>query len=210
MKINIEDYLHKLDSVFKNKPQKEIYITYIMIFSVIFAFSYLLFWESSKKDFDTMNENINKVSNEIAKNETFFNKKPKLAIKKLDRNIKSLNEKLIIFKDNNEFIKSKIETISFLVYNEITWGEYLHKISLNARKFNIKIINFMSKNTNSDAKFGHMLNVDVKFIGTFKNTLRFINSLEQSDLVVDIHSLDIVADEKIETTLKLSVWGIVY
>ena len=47
MKINIEDYLHKIDNAFKGKEQKEIYMTYIMIASAIFAFSYLLFWDSS-------------------------------------------------------------------------------------------------------------------------------------------------------------------
>ncbi len=43
MKINIENYLHQIDTSFKEKGQKDIYMTYVIIFSVIFAFSYLLF-----------------------------------------------------------------------------------------------------------------------------------------------------------------------
>ena len=52
MKINIEDYLHQIDSSFKDKSQKDIYMTYIMVFAVIFAIAYLLFWESSFQKFE--------------------------------------------------------------------------------------------------------------------------------------------------------------
>ena len=48
------------------------------------------------------------------------------------------------------------------------------------------------------------------FSGNYVNTLKFINALEQNDLVVDIHFLSIKAQDKINTELKISVWGITY
>jgi len=40
--------------------------------------------------------------------------------------------------------------------------------------------------------------------------LKFINTLEQSELVVDIHHLKIDAKENLNTDLNISVWGITY
>jgi len=42
----------------------------------------------------------------------------------------------------------------------------------------------------------------------FQNTLLFINSLEQSDLVVDLHDFKIAAEDELVSDLNISVWGI--
>lgn len=38
MKFNIEDYLHKIDTAFKDKSQKDIYMTYVMVFALLLHF----------------------------------------------------------------------------------------------------------------------------------------------------------------------------
>jgi hypothetical protein len=52
MNLNLENYLHAIDSNFKNKSDKDKYMVYIMIFSSIFAFSYLLFWDNYLSSFN--------------------------------------------------------------------------------------------------------------------------------------------------------------
>ncbi len=113
-------------------------------------------------------------------------------------------------KDNNTYIKSKIETISSLIYDERSWGEYLHSISKNAQKYNVKIVNLTNRYSDNNNSFGHILDISVKSSSSYKNALRFINSLEQSDLVVDLHHLDIKAQNKLNSELEISVWGITY
>ncbi|MDF1877970.1 hypothetical protein JHD47_09100, partial [Sulfurimonas sp. SAG-AH-194-L11] len=44
----------------------------------------------------------------------------------------------------------------------------------------------------------------------YKNTFLFINSLETSELVVDIHDFTIKAQDGLNTDLNISVWGITY
>ena len=55
-----------------------------------------------------------------------------------------------------------------------------------------------------------MLDINLNFTGNYINTLSFINSLEQSELVVDLHALNIQAQDKLNTDLNISVWGINY
>jgi Tfp pilus assembly protein PilO len=210
MKINIEDYLQQIDTAFKDKSQKDIYMTYIMIFAVIFAFAYLLFWESSQNEFKAKNTQIKTITAKINADKLYLQRNPVTKITMLDNKIKRLGVELKIQKENNNYIKSKIETISSLIYDERTWGEYLHSISKNAKKHNMKIINFTNKYVKNDASFGHLLDITVQTNGKFKDTIRFINSLEQSSLVVDIHDLNIKNEKTLNAELFISVWGITY
>jgi len=210
MNINIENYLHKIDSIFKTKSTKDKYMIYIMIFGSIFAFSYLLFWDSSLNKFNQQNTQIIAIKSKINKDNSYLLINTELKIAKLDKDIKDAKAKLLVYKDNNEYIKNKIETISSLIYDERTWGEYLHSISNNAKKYNIKLLYFSNKYALNNKSFGHILDINLKTTGNYKNTLNFINSLEQSELVVDIHDLNISTSNKLNSDLNISVWGITY
>jgi len=210
MKINIEDYLHSIDSVFKEKTEKDTYMTYIMVVAIIFAFAYLLFWDSSFSSFEKTRTSVESLTNKINEDKRFLQINPEAKVAQLDNEIKTINNEMIENKDTNAYIKSKIETISSLIYDERTWGEYLDSISQNAQKYNVKITNFTNKYASNDSSFGHVLDITIESTGNYKNTLKFINSLEQSDLVVDIHDLNLIADKKLKSDLNISVWGITY
>jgi len=210
MKMNIENYLHQIDEAFKEKSQKDIYMTYVMIFSLIFAFSYLLFWDSSFIEFENKQRTITSLESRIVKDNLYLAQNPESKISNLERDIKKTNQEVLIHKDNNAYIKNKIETISSLIYDERAWGEYIHSISVHARNNRVQILNFTNAFAKDQHSFGHILDISISSTGNYKNTLRFINSLEQSDLVVDIHQLNIAAKDRLECDLNLSVWGITY
>ena len=210
MKINIEDYLHKIDSAFKEKTQKDTYMTYGMIVAVVFAFSYLLFWDSSFEEFEGTRAKVVQLEKNIQEDKEYLKVNPESKITNLEKEIVRINKDMQAQKQNNAYIKSKIETISSLIYDERAWGEYLHSISKNAKKYNVKITNLTNKYAVNTDAFGHILDISVKSSSNYKNTLRFLNSLEQSELVVDLHYLDINASNKLNTDLKISVWGITY
>ncbi len=168
------------------------------------------FWESSEKGYKRINAQIAAITVKINDDKRFLQLNPESKIARLDQEIKNAEAELIVYKDNNEYIKTKIETIAYLVYDERTWGEYLHSISINAKKYDMKIIDFTNKYALNNQSFGHILDIEVKSTGDYKNTLNFINSLEQSELVVDIHDLDIKAADGLNSDLSISVWGITY
>lgn len=209
-KINIEDYLHSIDAAFAQKSQKDIYMTYIMIGAAIFAFAYSLFWDSSFNEFESTRTRVVKLNQKIDANKRFLQLNPKSKITILNTEIEKIEKEIITSKENNAYIKSKIETISSLIYDERTWGEYLDSISYNAQRYHVKIKNFTNKYVPKGKHFGHILDISISSSANYKNTLRFINSLEKSDLVVDIHTLSIKAQSKLNTDLNISVWGIIY
>lgn len=210
MKTNFEDYLHQIDTAFAEKSQKDIYMIYIMIFFAILAFSYLLFWDTSYEQFEENNEKIATIKQKITDDEQYLLLNPESKITVLENEIKKINSEMLAVKDNNAYIKSQIETISSLIYDETTWGEYLHSISKNAKTYGVSIRNLTNTYALNNQSFGHILNIGIKSDGSFNNTIKFLNSLEQSDLVVDVHALSIKAQNKLDMELKISVWGITY
>lgn len=208
--INIEDYLQNLDNHFKSKKQNEIYMTYMMVFAVIFAFSYLLFWDASEADFKNKRAQVVSIEKKIAADNLYMQQNPIAKIARLENEIKNANIQTSAYKKNNLYIKSKIEEISSLIYDEQTWGEYLHSISKNAKLHNVKLLHLNNTYAENTTTFGHILNISVQSTGNYKNTVNFINSLEQSDLVVDLHNFNIEALDELNSDLKISVWGITY
>jgi len=210
MKINIEDYLHQIDAYFKDKSQKDTYMTYAMVVGIVFAFAYFLFWDSSFEEFESTRSKVVVLERNLNTDKRYLQQNPESKITRLDQEINTLNDTMTMHKDNNAYIKSKIETISALIYDERSWGEYLDSISTSAQRNHIKILQLSNKYADNNNSFGHILDISVKVTGNYKNTLRFINSLEQSELVIDIHSLNIDATKSLTSDLEISVWGITY
>jgi hypothetical protein len=210
MKINMEDYLHKIDSLFKDKEPKEIYMTYIMVVASIFAFSYFLFWDSSFEGFKQTRNDVERLKRDISADKHFLQRNPQIKITQLNNEIKKINHKMLQDRDNNAYIKHKIETISSLIYDATAWGKYLDSITTNAQKYHVKVETITNKYADTGSSFGHILDITVSTKGDFINTVEFINSMEQSELVVDIHDFKITADERLLADFNISVWGIRY
>lgn len=208
-KLLVEDYLQKIDNFFKEKSQKDTYYVYIMIIGMIAALAYP-FYDLSVDEFTNAKNKVKKITANINADKSYLQVNPEVKVVKLNQDIKRLGSELQINKDNNEYIKGKIEAISSLIYDERAWGEYLNSISKNAVRYNVKILNFTNKIATNNEAFGHILDIGLQVKGNYSNTLKFINSLEKSELVVDIHDIDVKAENALNTKLDISVWGITY
>lgn len=206
----IEDTLQKIDNFFKEKSQKDIYMIYIIIAAVLFFLAYP-FYDSSLNEFNNAKKKVEEITKNIDADKIYLKVNTEEKVAKLVQEIKKLEVDLATQKENNEYIKEKIETIYSLIYDEIAWGEYLNSISVNAKKHNMKIINFTESYPKSNgSSFGHVLDVSLQVKGNYLNTVKFINSLEKSELVVDVHDLSIKAQDALNTDLHISIWGITY
>ena len=74
---------------------------------------------------------------------------------------------------------------------------YIQEGLLYAKQNNIKILELKSdiKEPNFQ-KIEQILNIDVTCLGNFKDMLGYINGLEESKLVVDLHKMDINSTQK--------------
>ncbi|PNV82606.1 MAG: hypothetical protein C0627_09435 [Sulfurimonas sp.] len=209
-KLMIEETLQRIDIFFKEKSQKDTYIVYAMIVIIFFSAAYP-FYDLSMNEFEIQKKKVQNIITKIESDKLYLKVNTEAKVAMLTQEIKGLDVELAAQKEKNSYIKEKIETISSLIYDEKAWGEYLNSISANALKHNIKIINFSnSYSENNESAFGHVLDIALEVKGSYLNTVKFINSLEQSELVVDVHDFSIKAQNKLNTNLDISVWGITY
>ncbi|MHC3993885.1 hypothetical protein ACXWTF_03595 [Thiomicrolovo sp. ZZH C-3] len=210
MKFNLEQYLYPIDQSFASKKQSEVYMIYGLIFVALVAFSYLLFWESSEREYQQVKKERIAVEQKLRADEQYLAMHPESEIRQIEAQIEAIKMETVATQEKNEYINFKISQISELFYNEEAWGKYIDSISENAKKYNIKLAVLSNKRALEKEKFGHVLDIKVYASGQFDNMLKFINAMEQSDLVIDLHGLDLRAKEKLELDVNSSVWGITY
>lgn len=209
MKFQIEDYLYSLDQSLSQKSDRDKMMLYVMIFASLFAFSYLLFWESSEESFKVSHEKALKVENDLNIDKQYLAANPPERITQIEQETVEIERQHTLYIQYNTYIKEQLEQISSLYYDEKVWGAYLDSISIYARNYNVKLAAFGNTLQTDNSSFGHVLDISIKSEGPYKNTLKFINALEQSHLVVDLHNFNITAEEKLKGDLNISVWGIV-
>jgi len=208
--MNLEDFLGDIDKSFSQKKQQEVYMTYVMIAAALIAASYLLLWDSAEQGFLQTQAQTQKVEKNIKKDNDFLRFNPVTKISQLKAETIQYKKDFVTVKDQSEYIKYKIEQISSLYYDEQAWGEFIDSIAENAKKYGLKLKYLSNDFSNDQDTFGHVLDIEVKLKGNFQKTMKFVNSLEQSFLVVDIHDVNLSASNKVNSALKISVWGITY
>jgi Ni,Fe-hydrogenase I large subunit len=209
MTLNIENYLYSLDHTLSLKSERDKMMLYGMIFAGLFAFSYLLFWESSEADFKTSHEKAIAMESDLNNDKQYLEANPPERIIQIEQETKAIELEYQHYIQYNTYIKDRLEQISSLYYDEVIWGAYLDSISKYARSYNVKLTQFGNALTTDNSSFGHVLDISISSDAPFKNTLKFINALEQSTLVVDLHDMNMVSDTKLKSDLNISVWGIV-
>lgn len=209
MKLQIEDYLYSLDQSLSQKSERDKMMLYVMIFASLFAFSYLLFWESSEASFKVSHEKALKVETSLNQDKEYLSANPPERITQLEQETVALEQQHAQYIQYNTYIKEQLEQISSLYYDDKVWGAYLDSISRYAREYKVKLAKFGNTLQTDNSSFGHVLDITITSEAPYKNTLKFINALEQSQLVVDLHDFNLSANEKLKGDLNISVWGIV-
>lgn len=209
MKLQIEDYLYTLDQSLSYKSDRDKMMLFIIIFASLFAFSYFFFWESSEASFKVSHEKATRVDNDLNADKQYLSANPPERITQIEQETIEIERQHALYIQYNNYIKEQLEQISSLYYDETVWGAYLDSVSRYARTNKVKLARFANTLQTDNSSFGHVLDITISSEGPYKNTLKFINALEQSHLVVDLHNFNIIADEKLKGDLNISVWGIV-
>jgi len=210
MKFNIEQYLYPIDQSFAKKQPRDILMIYIIVAVGLIAFSYMLFWESAEAGYKKVKVEREQIEKKLTADEQYLQQHPETEIARIDQEIEQIKSKTLAVKEENEYINYKISQISELFYNEKAWGQYIDSITENARKYHIKLSLLNNRKAKEKEKFGHVLDIQIQGSGQYRDIVRFINAMEQSKLVIDLHKLRVQAKKRLSFDINSSVWGITY
>ena len=174
--MNLEDILGDIDKSFAEKKQQEIYMTYGMVAAALIFLSYFVFWDMAEQGYKRTVAETEKVQKKLTDDQNYLKWNSPAKIAQLKAATVGYKSKFIALKDQAEYIKYKIEQISSLYYDEQAWGEFIDSISENSKKYGLKLTYLSNEYSNDKNTFGHVLDIEVKTVGSFHRTMKFINS----------------------------------
>ncbi|WP_041961820.1 hypothetical protein [Sulfurospirillum cavolei] len=213
---SLDSLFDKIDAFFAGKKKNEIYLIFFMLASVVgfIIYSYLFPVTESmlKQSLRVAQETEKKLKEEKSYlasvsrdgNENFLITKIKSDIE----HAKILLEKATY---TNTYVDTKLKELSYLLFNDENWAKFLNSITQLAQKYAVRIKVIENKiNEPSLQKIEQILSLKVDFNGSFPDTMKFMNAIEESELVVDIYELNCTGKKNIEGQFNIAVWGMKY
>ena len=212
----IDTLLDKIDLYFQGKKSSETYLVFAMVFALTgFVFYSYLFPVTEKMLNQTM-RHAKEIEKKLKDEQSYLasvsrDGDDKFFIKKAKSDIE--NAKLLLEKTTytNAYVDNKLKELSYLLFNDENWAKFLHSITQLAQKHSVRIKVIENKiNEPSIQKIEQILTLKVDFSGSFANTMKFMNAIEESELVVDIYELNCSGQKNIEGQFNIAVWGMKY
>lgn len=210
-----ETFIDKLDAFFLSKKNSEVLMYFILTFLIIVLFVYYFifplsedFFSKKTRSLNDTNSRLSVATNYIATNQN----RPAI----LESEINSASQKLIDTRTTNSYIDYKLKELSYLLFNDKSWASFMDRITFLAKKYNISIVkienDFTDEKNQTREKVEQVLNVNIQFSGSFSGAMKFINALEESQLVVDANALNLIGTQNngVDGNISISIWGMLY
>ncbi len=206
----------KIDNYLKGKKSSELSLIFFMIFVTIGFVIYSSLFPVTEKILKKTKNTHKSIHSKLNQEKAYLNSVTRngdknFTIKKMSLEVKKQRKLLEDTKYANAYVDTKLKELSYLLFNDKNWAKFIDSIAFIGQKYGVEIAlignSFFEPNLQ---EIKQVLTVQVDFDGEFKNILKFINELEESELVVDINNLNLESSDTITGTLNIAVWGMKY
>lgn len=207
-----QNIFEKIDEYFEGKKQTEILLMGVVVGAVFAFIVYLYAFPISKKYYKTNLNNNKSITTQLRDEESFVRTtKNGNVIGNMENEIRVLTNNLNNAKDTNNYVNKRLRELSYLLFDNKNWAKFLDSISTVAQKYNVKVLKIANAINEPDAKkIEQILNVDVEVSGKYHGIMKFINTLEESMLIVDVYDIELLGKKEIEGKINIAVWGMKY
>ena len=212
----IEDKLEELDVYFAPKKESEKWLLILGVAGIIAYLGYSLLLPYTEELYNTSERTKKRIQKSINSNNTYLssitrNGDRSFFIKKFDSQIATKKKKIINVNNKIKFIDSNLEKLSDMLFNQKSWSRFLNSITQKAEIQNVDLDYISNKYADNNGSFGHVLEIGIGAVGSYKNIVKFMNELEQNVLVTDIFATKFELDDNssdLKADINISVWGI--
>jgi len=213
---NSDNIFEKIDNYFDGKKSSEIALVFFLVFAFIAFISYSYLFPITEQKLKYTKRNIKSMNKKVQGEKNYLrsitrNGDEKFYIKKSKKELENLKIVLERTTYTNAYVDNKLKKLSYLLFNNQNWAKFLDSITSLAQKNHVKIKIIENKiNEPNLQKIEQILNLKVQFNGSFKNVMKYINSIEESKLVVDIYEMNLKGASGIDGYINIAVWGMKY
>lgn len=206
----------KIDLYFNSKKPSEAKIMMLVVamLAAFLAYTFAFnpadqFFKKSQRDYQKI---LSEYNNEIKyANSITVGSDKQFHIKRLNQEIEQAIIDLERTTYTNGYVDNKLKELSYLLFNDKNWANFLDNIAKIAQENKIELTSITNEfKEPSLQKIEHVLTISLSLKGEYKNILKFINTIEESRLVVDLYEMDLQSGSPLEGKVKIAVWGMKY
>lgn len=209
--------LTKIDNYFDEKKPSEVTMMLIVAFFLSVAIAYYAvipyaqnYYDESIRENDRITQDLNKVNSYLSTVSQGDDRN--FMINKKQNELLQQQNKLADAQNMNQYFDNKLKELSYLIFNEQSWADFLDNLAFLANKNNVKITKVINTFKEPNAqKIEQVLDVNISVDGDYRDIVSYINAIEESKLVVDVNNIDINSTNgKLKGNMGIYIWGMKY
>ena len=212
-----DNTLTKIDNYFDEKKPSEVTMMLIVAFFLSVAIAYYAvipyaqnYYDESIRENDRITQDLNKVNSYLSTVSQGSDRN--FMINQKQNELMQQQNKLVDAQNMNQYFDNKLKELSYLIFNEQSWADFLDNLAFLANKNNVKITKIINTFKEPNAqKIEQVLDINISVDGDYRDIISYINAIEESKLVVDVNNIDINSTNgKLRGNMGIYIWGMKY
>ena len=212
-----DNTLTKIDNYFDEKKPSEVTIMLFaaLVLSAVIVYYGIIpyvqdYYDESIRENDRITQDLNKVNSYLSTVSQGDDRN--FMINKKQNELLQQQNKLADAQNMNQYFDNQIKELSYLIFNEQSWADFLDNLAFLANKNNVKITKIINTFKEPNAqKIEQVLDVNISVDGDYRDIVSYINAIEESKLVVDVNNIDINSTNgKLKGNMGIYIWGMKY
>ena len=212
-----DNTLTKIDNYFDEKKPSEVTMMLIVAFFLSAAIAYYAvipyaqnYYDESIRENDRITQDLNKVNSYLSTVSQGDDRN--FMINQKQNELMQQQNKLADAQNMNQYFDNKLKELSYLIFNEQSWADFLDNLAFLANKNNVKITKIINTFKEPNAqKIEQVLDINISVDGDYRDIISYINAIEESKLVVDVNNIDINSTNgKLKGNMGIYIWGMKY
>ncbi len=210
--VDKKNILEQIDDFFNAQQPSKANLYYLTTFALIGLLVYqFVFSESdimlkrAKNALSSATQKVNKQRNYIAANSPAM-------LQQLKQQVIQKKDQLDNIIYQISYVDNTLTELSYLLFNDESWAGFVDNVSNLAKKYSVDIKEIGNEFYEPTyQKISQVVAISIKANSSPKNMVKFINAIEESNLVVDVNELNITRpDEFVSAQFNIAVWGMKY
>lgn len=212
-----DNTLTKIDNYFDEKKPSEVTMMLIVAFFLSATIAYYAvipyaqnYYDDSIRENDQITKDLNKVNSYLSTVSQGSDRN--FMINQKQNELMQQQNKLVDAQNMNQYFDNKLKELSYLIFNEQSWADFLDNLAFLANKNNVKITKIINTFKEPNAqKIEQVLDINISVDGDYRDIISYINAIEESKLVVDVNNIDINSTNgKLRGNMGIYIWGMKY
>ena len=202
----------KIDAFFAEKKPSEASLLYFGAALFVGFLVYQFIFLETDKNLKITESQLSSVKKKVDEERRYLSLNTPARLQQLKNDVEA---KYAEYDDANykiSYVDNTLTELSYLLFDDENWASFVDDISRLAKKYKVEIQEIANKFYEPTfQKITHVVEIDIKSKSNFSNMVKFLNEIEESQMVIDVHQIEITKpDDKLEGHFKIAVWGMKY